>query len=224
LRALGQVQQKLAQSIIDGRQAYNGMSSLRMVARNDLGCRSGSDNDCIEQVSAAAATVMNSPEYSGDFNVLWIAESLRALSAPPIGFDKGEIEKSEADISALRTALETPEEPKADLVRIARSATESVALLSEVSGKVERGIANDVLGYMANIQMSFHGALASVTEPGRRAANSLIDAMDLVDQAADEMDHVAEPLGLPSGHVLINTPSSPQTNSPADEPPSSAEQ
>src|ERR1700720_1751724 len=45
---------------------------------------------------------------------------------------------------------------------------------------------------MSAIQIAFRGALASVTEPGRRAARSLMEAADLSDQAKHEVDLAAQ--------------------------------
>ncbi len=83
----------------------------------------------------------------------------------------------------------------------------STALTAYVDGRLMRQEANDIQNnMMANLQINFHGALASVTGPGRRAATALLDAADLLDEAEREVDLATESLSVPSGHVLIQTP------------------
>jgi hypothetical protein len=181
------------------------MAWLRTIARNGLGCGSDSDGQCVSEIAGAVAS-QNNPTITGQLNILWISETLRSVSTD---FIEIRFVEPRDKIDAFRTALEsTPRAAESELVRAARSASASVALLAEVQGRIlMRGMGNDIQdNMMANLQISFHGALASVTEPGRRAARSLLDAADLLDQAEHEVDLATEGLSVPSGHVLIHTP------------------
>jgi hypothetical protein len=204
VNTLRQVQQKLAASRIAAAQAYAGMDGLRMNARNWLGCGSSTDNECMGNTAGAAMSA-NDPTVQGYWNILWIAEVFREMTEDFIAKD---LPDAQAKADALRSAFgTTPQASQNDLVSVARSASESVALLAEVQGRVlMRKMGNDTLDNMARIQVSFHGALAMITEPGRRAALALLDAANLLDEVEHEVDLATESLSVPSGHALINTP------------------
>ena len=204
VNALRQVQQELAASRIAAAQAYHSTASLRMGARNWLGCSGGTDNDCMNNTASAVAG-SNDAAAQGQWNTLWIAEVFREMAEDSIGKD---LPNTQAKVEALGGAFgSAPPASENDLVSVAQSASESMALLAEIQGGVlMRKMGNDTLDNMARIQVSFHGAFASITEPGRRAALVLLDAANLLDKAESEVDMATEPLGVPSGHVLINTP------------------
>jgi len=204
VNALRQVQQELAASRIAAAQAYQGMALLRMGARNWLGCSGGTDNDCMNNTASAVAA-SNDAAAQGQWNTLWIAEIFREMAEDFIGKD---LPSTQAKVDALgRVFGNAPYASEINLLSVAQSASESMALFAEIQGGVlMRKMGNDTLDNMARIQVSFHGAFASITEPGRRAALALLDAANLLDKAESEVNLATETLGVPSGHLLINTP------------------
>lgn len=201
--ALRQVQQKLAASRIAATQAYQNMASLRMAARNWLGCSGGTDNDCMNNTASAVAE-SNDAAAQGQWNTLWIAEVFQEMAGNSVGKD---LPNTQVKVEALGAAFSSASPAsESDLVRIARTASESMALLADIQGEVlMRKMGNDILDNMARVQVSFHGVFSSITEPGRRAALALLDAANLLDRAESEVDMATEILGVPSGHALINT-------------------
>jgi hypothetical protein len=158
--------------------------------------------------TAGAVMSANDPTAQGQWNTLWIAEMFREMSTGFSDLIDKPLAETWGKVFLLRTAFETTPQPVSgsNLVGVARSASESAALLAEVHSKALRSMGSETLDNMARIQVSFHGALASVTEPGRRAASALLDAANLMDDAEREVDLATESLSVPSGHVLINAP------------------
>jgi hypothetical protein len=203
--ALTQIPPKLAVASSNVLQAYNSMIWLRTNARNMLGCGTSSDHDCWYNTSAAVMST-NNDTLTTQWNLLWIAETLRETpSMISISLASKKITEASTKVEAFRSELEFAQ-PPSDFVGVARRAAMSVALLAEVGGRSTRSWATDMADNMGRIQVGYRGAWASVTEPGRRTANVLLEAANLLDEAESELDLATRELPLPNGHTLINTP------------------